>query len=398
MKKLVKLGMFAFLGLALATGLVACSDDDPDYGNVTPPTVAASHSVSGRVTGMDGNGLSATVTMNGTSTQTNADGTFLFENVATGTYTLTAAADGKQMKETTINVTESGSGANVVWNVALPAEGKTVAVSATGDTETAVTSETIEGNEDAAVTVDVTVPEAALPEGSSVVITPVYNLDEAEDLTRVGSRAAESVMLIGTNVQCADEDAALNKAIELNYTIDADVAKSVKAQKFVNGQWVDAEFTVEGNKVTVVADEITSYALLLDAEVTSTSSSVALAFQRDEWDNLYGANDMSVEAASFTYHIGTEITASGSDKVTAYLIEVLARLAGSSVMTATGSYPVNVTLPIGTALNISGTQQVTNLTVSALNHSVSGKQYGDLSFKTTTYNRNHNGGTGGSAQ
>lgn len=175
MKKLVKLGMFAFLGLALATGLVACSDDDPDYGNVTPPTVAASHSVSGRVTGMDGNGLSATVTMNGTSTQTNADGTFLFENVATGTYTLTAAADGKQTKETTINVTESGSGANVVWNVALPAEGKTVAVSATGDTETAVTSETIEGNEDAAVTVDVTVPEAALPEGSSVVITPVYN-------------------------------------------------------------------------------------------------------------------------------------------------------------------------------------------------------------------------------
>lgn len=99
MKKLVKLGMFAFLGLALATGLVACSDDDPDYGNVTPPTVAASHSVSGRVTGMDGNGLSATVTMNGTSTQTNADGTFLFENVATGTYTLTAAADGSRRRK-----------------------------------------------------------------------------------------------------------------------------------------------------------------------------------------------------------------------------------------------------------------------------------------------------------
>ena len=118
--------MFAFLSVALCTSFVGCSDDDPDYSNVTPPTVSVSHSISGRVTGMDGNGLSATVSMNGESTQTGADGTFTFDDVDAGSYTLTASAPGKQSKETTVTVAESGSGANVVWNVSLPNEGTTI--------------------------------------------------------------------------------------------------------------------------------------------------------------------------------------------------------------------------------------------------------------------------------
>ena len=101
---------------------------------------------------------------------------------------------------------------------------------------------------------------------------------------------------------------------------------------------------------------------------------------------------MTAGSASFTYHIGTEITSTGTNRITAYLIEILARIAGSNVITATGTYPINVTLPIGTALQVSGTQQVTTLTVSALNHSASGRQYGDVTIMTTTYNREHNGG------
>lgn len=393
MKKVLKLGMFAFLSLAFATSFVGCSDDDPDYSNVTPPTVEVSHSISGRVTGMDGNGLSATVSMNGTSTQTSSDGTFVFENVATGSYTLTAEAAGKLSKETTVTVTASGQGTNVVWNVALPNAGTTVTISANGDTEERVTSETIEGNEEGAVTVDVTVPEAAnLPEGSSIIITPIYNMDEAESLTRAATRASESVMLIGTNVQCTDANATLSEPLTLTYDVDPEVAASITAQKYVNGQWVDAEFTVDGDQVTVFADQFTSYTLLFGAEVTSSSSSVALAFEQDLWNNLYGSGDMTVGSASFTYHIGTEITSSGTSKITAYLIEILARIAGASVTTATGSYPINVTLPIGTALHVTGEQQVTTLTVSALNRSVSGRQYGDVAVVTTTYNREHNGG------
>ena len=215
LRNLSRWGMFAFLSVALCTSFVGCSDDDPDYSNVTPPTVSVSHSISGRVTGMDGNGLSATVSMNGESTQTGADGTFTFDDVDAGSYTLTASAPGKQSKETTVTVAESGSGANVVWNVSLPNEGTTIEVAANGDTEANVTSETIEGNDEGAVTVAVTVPETAeLPAGSSIVVTPLYTLDEAEANTRATSRAAESVMLIGTSVACTDANATLSSPID----------------------------------------------------------------------------------------------------------------------------------------------------------------------------------------
>ena len=392
MKKLAKFGMYAFLGVALATSLAGCSDDDPDYSKVTPPTVGISHSISGRVTSMDGNGLSAaTVSMDGTSTQTNADGTFVFEGVAAGNHTLSASASGKQTKETTVNVSADGNGSNVVWNVSLPNEGTTIEIATDGDTEASVTSETIKGNDKGAVTVDVTVPETALPEGSSIIITPIYTLDEVG--TRANTRATESVVLIGTSVACTDANAVLASPIQLTYDVDAEVAQSITAQKYVDGQWVEAEFTVEGDQVTVFADQFTSYTLLFGADVTSSSSSTALAFGQDLWDNLYGSGDVTVSSASFTYHIGTEITSSGTNRITAYLIEILARIAGANVTTATGSYPINVTLPIGTALHVTGTQQVTTLTVSALNRSVSGKQYGDVAVVTTTYNREHNGGS-----
>lgn len=288
---------------------------------------------------------------------------------------------------------ESGSSANVVWNISLPNEGTTVEIAANGDTKADVTSETIEGNEEGAVTVEVTVPETAeLPAGSSIVITPLYTLDEAEANTRAATRATESVLLIGTNVACTDANATLASPIELAYDVDAEVAQSITAQKYVDGQWVEAEYSVEGDRVVVFADQFTSYTLLFGAEVTSSTTTTALAFEQDLWDNLYGASDMTVGSASFTYHIGTEITSSGTSRITAYLIEILARIAGAGVTTATGSYPINVTLPIGTALHVTGTQQVTTLSVSALNRSVSGRQYGDIAVVTTTYNRNHSGG------
>lgn len=389
MKQFVKLGMFAFLSVALTTNLAGCSDDDPDYSSVTPPTVAVSHSISGRVTGMDGKGLTATVSMNGTSVQTDADGVFLFEKVDAGSYTLKAEADGKQTKEETVTVSTNGNGANVVWNVVLPNAGTTIEINADGSAEASVTSETIEGNAQGAVTVDVAVAESTLPEGSSIVITPIYTMEEATGL----SRATEEVMLIGTNVESANADATLEQPITLTYDVDPEMAEAVKAQKYENGKWIDAEYTVENGQVTVVADQFTSYSLTLNADVTSSSNTVALDFGQNSWDNLYGSGDMSVSSASFSYHIGMEITSSGTDRITAYLIEILARMAGVSTATATGNYPLDVTLPIGTALQISGTQQVTTLTVSALGHSASGKQYGNFAISAQTYNREHNGGT-----
>ena len=393
MRKFVKWGMFAFLGVTMVTSFAGCKDDDPDYSNVTPPTVTASYSVSGRVTGMDGNGLVATVSLNGTTQQTNEDGTFLFENVAAGSYTLKAEAAGKQADSTTVTIAGNGGESNVVWNVALANEGTTIALNTEGATEGSVTSETMEGNENGAVTVDVNVPDESVSAGNSIIVTPLYDVDNAVAASRATSSTSEPVMLIGTNVQSTDPNATLLNPITLTYDLNNEVAQAIHVKKYENNQWVDASFTVEGSQVKVTADKFTSYILLLDAKVTTSTSSESLTFEKSTWDNLYGSSALTLDKAAFTYHVGTKIDSSNADKISAYLAEIVARLTGSSLQTAKGNYSLNITLPIGTALQITGKQQVTTTTVSALNHSVSGTEYGNMTFSVKTYNREHTGGS-----
>ena len=53
MYNFMKKGAFMLLVACLAMGMASCSDDDPDYRNVTPPPVAVKQSIGGRVTGVD---------------------------------------------------------------------------------------------------------------------------------------------------------------------------------------------------------------------------------------------------------------------------------------------------------------------------------------------------------
>lgn len=396
-----KFGVLALLGLALTFGAASCSDDDPDYSNVTPPTVAVTHSISGRVTGIDGEGLSATVSMNGTSATTQADGTFVFENVAAGTYTLKAEASGKESKETSVTVNDGDSN-NPVWNVTLSNKGTEIAANADGSANGGVTSETLKGNEEGGIEMTLTAPAGAVETGTQIIVTPLYSTEEAEQASvrsagaksarPAGTRANGSTLLIGTKVSCSNASATLQKPVTLEYDVDPDIAATITAQKYVNGQWVDVEYTVEGGKVTVVADQFTSYSLLCIASLTTSVSSEEISFTPDSWDNLYGNGDMAVSSASYSYKIGMDVPTSNS-KVMAYLIEIVARAAGAGVTTVTGTYPINVTLPVGTAMSISGKQEVITYTASALGISVSGKQYGTVSVVTSTWNRNHTGGS-----
>lgn len=79
--------------------------------------------------------------------------------------------------------------------------------------------------------------------------------------------------------------------------------------------------------------------------------------------------------------------------MTALLVEKLAQRFGATVSTLSGSYPLNVTLPVGTALTVSGTQSKQSVSVSAMGKSVSGTHYGTVTVVASTYNRQHNGGT-----
>ena len=396
MYNFMKKGAFMLLVACLAMGMASCSDDDPDYSNVTPPTVAVTHSISGRVTGVDGEGISATVSMGGTSVTTKADGTFVFEDVAAGTYTLKAEADGKEPKETSVTVSDGDSN-NPVWNVALSNKGTAIDVEPDGSASGVVTSETLKGNEEGKIEMTLTAPANAVKEGTQIIVTPIYSTDEAEQaaVRSAGTKAVGSTLLIGTRVSCSDASAELNGTVmTLEYDVDPEMAETITAQKYVNGTWVDAEYTVGADgKVTVTADRFTSYSLLCNATISSSKTSEAVSFSPDSWDNLYGSGDMAVSSASYSYKIGTDISSSGTNKITAYLIEIVARAAGAGVTEATGTYPINVTLPVGTAMSISGQQEVTTLTASALGRNVSGRQYGTVSVITRSWNRQHTGGT-----
>lgn len=393
----MKAGAYLLLMVSMTSVLIGCKNDDPDYNQATPPALTVTYSISGRVTGMDGEGIRAIVSMDGSDQATHADGTFLFEDVKAGTYRLKAHATGKISKEENFTVPENENGTNLVWNATLMNAGKEVEVDADGSARAQVTSETIKGNEKGEVEVNLAAPAGAVPAGNSIIITPVYSLEDALAETKAGSRsvkrASESVMLIGTDVACSNSSVALGQPITLEYEVDPEIAAGITARKYVGGQWVDAEYAVEGDKVTVMADRFTSYSLLFGAEISSSTTTEALHFNQEIWNNLYESGDMRVDAASFAYKIGAEINVSGTDRITAYLIEILARMSGASVAATTGTYPLNVTLPAGTALHISGQQEVKSLMVSALNRSVSGKQYGNVSIVPKAYNRDHNGGT-----
>ena len=374
MGKFVKKGVFMLLVAFLAVGMANCKDDDPDYENVTPPEVPVTNSISGVITGVSGEGINgATVTMDGTTTlKTAADGTYAFENVKAGSHTLKAEANGKIAKEESVSVENSEKGSIVLWNATLANEGITITTKEDVAGEAKVETETVKGNEKAKIEITVTVPENAVSDKTATItLTPIYSVDDAAK-SRSTRASEESVLLVGTNLKCSNASATLATPMTLTYNVDAEVNEGT---------------------ISVTADSFTSYSLFLNASITTKTSSEVLTFNPNTFDNLYGSGDMAVGTSSYQYKVGTEITSSGTTKLTAYLIEILARLAGASVTTIEKNYPINVTLSIGTALSISGTQSATTYTVSALKRSVSGKKYGNISVTTRAYNRQHTGGS-----
>lgn len=392
MKKFMNFGVLALLGMALTFGMTSCSDDDPDYSNVTPPTVElAKANISGMVTTIGGKPIegarvSALMGSDMLTAMTDANGEYKLEGVKNGTYTMQAIADGKQTMSGSVTVAD---GETAAWNTRLSNEATTVSVSQTEETSVEVVTETLENNEEAQVTTVTVVPAAAVEEGEEIIVTPVYSTDY------VATKAAttKDFMVMGINISCSNPNAVLKAPIKLTFDLTDDVIAQIKPMKEVNGNWVEAEVTEEGEKVVFTVDAFTTYSLFINATLNQNASTEAISFAQAEYDNLYGASEMSVGTATYTYKMGSEI-GQHSNLLGAYLAEILAQqMAGSTVKTVNGSYEINVTLPIGTALTLSGKQAVETTSIAAGSTTVSGKSYGKVSVTANTYNRQHNGGT-----
>lgn len=394
MKKFMNFGVLALLGMALTFGMTSCSDDDPDYSNVTPPTVEiAMAKISGMITTKSGSPIAgaevtATLGSNTLKATTNANGEYLFEELTeNGTYEMVASAEGKQTMTGSVAVAK---GETAAWNTQLPNAATTVSVSQTEETSVEVVTETLEDNEEAQVATVTTIPAAAVEEGEEIIITPVYSTENAA----TKAATTKDFMLMGISISCSNPNAALKAPITLTFEVSEEVMEQIKALKEVNGSWVDAEAATEGGKVVFTVNEFTTYSLFINATMNQSTSTEAISFAQAEYDNLYGASEMSVGTATYTYKQGSEMGSYGSDLMSSYLAEILAQqMSGSTVKTVNGSYNVNTTLPIGTALTLSGTQTVETTSVSAGSTTVSGKTYGKVNITVNTYNRQHNGGT-----
>lgn len=391
MYNFVRRGAYMLLIAGLTMGVAGCSDDDPDYDNVTPPVVeVASNTLTGVITSLSGEGISgAKVSLGeGNSATTDANGVYLFKDVKAGTYQLKAEAEGKLSHTGTLTVADVKKAQNLVWNAALASDvKKEVGVSADAPSEGKVETETLKGNEEAKVEMKVEVAAGTVDTDVKVIISPLYREED------VVTRAAGETMLVGAALSCDKEGVSLKKAIELSFELDTELAGKVEVKQYKNGEWVKADSRVEDSHVVVAASEFASYGLFLGVEFSEKKSTEAVEFEQSKWDNLYGSKDMSVGEAAYTYKAGTEISTEGTvSKLTALLIEELAQRFGATATTLNGSYPINVTLPVGTMLEISGVQEEWGVSASALGKSASGTCHGNVVIEVATSNRQHTGG------
>jgi hypothetical protein len=405
MNKIQLKGTSMFLAACLMAGMeTSCNNEDPNYDDVTPPTVEVTKAnISGLVTAISGSplagaGVKATLGSNILTATTNSEGMYQFESLQAGTYTLEVTADGKLSDEGSVTVAAGQTG---VWNARLANVGTEVTVSQTTETKVNVKTETLANNAEAEVMVSVTIPPAAVENAEKIIITPLYSAEDAVKTraafaeNAIGTRATstKNAIVAGVTLSCSNPNATLKESVTLDFQVDATVASLVKAQKYVDGAWESVTVTVGNGNVRLQIDDFTSCALFISVALNTSSTSEAITFSPSEYDNLQGASDMIVGQATYIYKQGAEITSGGTGKQAAYLREILARqISGSSVKTATGSLAINVTLPAGTALALSGKQTVETVTASSGGTSVSGKAYGDVTVSVRTYNRQHTGG------
>ena len=395
MYNFVRRGAYMLLIAGLTMGVAGCSDDDPDYDHVTPPVVeVASNTLTGVITSLNGEGISgAKVSLGeGNSATTDANGVYLFKDVKAGTYQLKAEAEGKLSHTGTLTVADVKKTQNLVWNAALASDvKKEVSVSADAPSEGKVETETLKGNEEAKVEVKAEIAAGAVDTDADVkvIISPLY---KEEDVVARAARATDETMLVGAVLSCNKEGASLKKAIELGFELDSELAGKVEAKQYKNGEWVKVNSRIEDGRVIIAASEFASYGLFLGVEFSEKKSTEVVAFEQSKWDNLYGSKDMSVGEAAYIYKTGTEISTGGTSKLTALLVEKLAQRFGATAVTVSGSYPINVTLPVGTMLEISGVQEEWSVSASALGKSASGTRHGNVSIEVATSTREHTGG------
>lgn len=415
MNKILK---YAFVAL-MATSLASCHDTDIDLDRVDAPQVKGENSISGVVTDNKAIMLSgATVSVAGKTATTDANGYYTIANVEAGVYTVEISAPGyyKWTGEVVIPTKTSQYVYNYSYNVfccaMLNTQIKPVVAPITvedggkGTITTEGMSWTDENgnkqqNKLAETEIVAEFEPGVVPENTTVSIAPIFNTSDV-----LTSRAATSgsQMLIGANVTCSNPDITLNKDFNVKFKADGSMDfTSIEVKAYEEGVWSNVEATIENGYIVIPTRKFTAFGLFANLAVAEGSKGEAVTFVNGNKDvalfnNLFGTSDLVVKDVEYYVGMGTKMDQAGSNQFEALIVEYIARNYGNYYKRQTATFAANVTLPMGTALKVTGTQSmktinVTPKAVSRAAKTLTASTYGTVTMRNFTYNRQHDGGS-----
>ena len=295
---------------------------------------------------------------------------------------MTAAADGKQAGAATVEIPSDGKAhqaaanfvlANVAQEVVFTGEAQEVAVE--------IEKPNVVAAEDA-VTMSLSIPAGAAK--GKVTIAPIY-----PGADNSGLRAAQQMTVGGFELASAEvENNGMIDPIGVSVDLGAEVASACKV---MNGD-IEVASKVKGGILLFDVTGFGIYRIVSSIDISTKTSTEKISVSGN-FDNLYGAANLTVDAVNYTYKVGGKIDAP-KGKSAAFAYSILSGIVNvSTVKEMTGSYPLNLVLPIGTAASVSGAQAVETTTVSCFGSSLSATKYGAVALSISTYNRQHTGGS-----
>lgn len=410
MKKFLHSGLCAVGMIVLIN---SCVKHDPTYDDVTPPKIdIASLNVSGYVYGMDGQpiaGAKVDGASLGTST-TDQNGYYSISVGQQGEYSLTASSDGCISRTASISIVVSkpGSDVNVSQDFVLPRIQAVPIVNGEAETKTVAIPENDMAVIDLGATI--TLPET---ETLEIVLVPIYdaadggltptaNTPSANTKATIVKGTSEMLLCGLTIITPGSDIEQLPSTMTVSIGIDRKVNDNVVLKQFKGGEWVEyaklhqsGQRFEDGKGLVFDVVDVTSYGIFADVDETLTPSLEPIRFEPQSIDNLYGEETIHGFTTSYLWTSGIIIDpAQAGDQLAALLLEKLVSNYGlNKAVSTTEQKTLDIDIPVGTAVEWSGTQTKNVISYTCDGSWAEGIKYTDVNINVITYNRRHTGGS-----
>ena len=366
--------------------LTGCDDLDRSYEDMVPPEIPSQYpSVFGIITKKSGTPVQDAVVQVGELTaKTGSSGIYYFRHVTPGSYPVSVKASGMTDIESTITVPEAEGRIVrcIPFNAVLASSGSIVKkdMKAASGGSLITAAESLSGNDKARISLELVIPENALTQDATLSLEPLYDTSFLSD---------GNGMLVGARL----EGGTFRSTATLSFTLDEELADLGFVMKQTNGQWAKVASIHAKGVVSVEVSEEGNYGFFVPMTFTEKTSQKGISFTENVWDNIRGGSWRPVYQANYSYMTGAEMPASGKSILSALLKERLAATYGAINNEIPDSCLLNVTLPVGVRLSVSGLQETRKVTLTAGSTNVTCTSYGSVSIQGKAVDREDTGGS-----